>query len=81
MPGCAPLVNALLARYPDITVSGDLRVQSAALGGVFDVQKIVNGRTDADSRRLDYEIELFLRDPRQNMPKLKPSGVPSGPPV
>jgi hypothetical protein len=56
-------------------------VQSIALGGVFDVQKIVHGRTDASSRRLDHEIELFLKDPKQNMPKLKPSGVPPGPPV
>ena len=53
----------------------------SALGGVFDVQKIVHGRTDAGSRRLDHEIELFLKDPKQNLPKLKPSGVPPGPPV
>ncbi len=56
-------------------------VQSVALGGVFDVQKMVHGRTDASSRRLDHEIELFLSNPKQNTPKLKPSGVPPGPPV
>ena len=56
-------------------------VQSVALGGVFDVQKVVHGRTDPSSRRLDHEIELFLKDPKQNMPKLRPSGVPPGPPV
>jgi hypothetical protein len=56
-------------------------VQSVALGGVLDVQKIVHGRTDASSRRLDHEIDLFLKDPKQNMPKLRPSGVPPGPPV
>ena len=57
-------------------------VQSVALGGVLDVQKIVHGRTDASSRRLIMrEIELFLKDPKQNLPKLKPSGVPPGPPV
>jgi len=56
-------------------------VQSVALGGVLDVQKIVHGRTDSSSRRLDHEIDLFLKDPKQNMPKLRPSGVPPGPPV
>ena len=56
-------------------------VQSIALAGVFDVQKIVHGRADAGSRRLDHEIELFLSNPKQNLPKLAPSGVPPGPPV
>lgn len=56
-------------------------VQSVALGGVFEVQKIVHGKADASSRRLDHEIELFLDDPKQNMPKPKSSGVPPGPPV
>jgi hypothetical protein len=56
-------------------------VQSAALAGVFDIQKIVHGRPDAAGRRLNREIELFLSNPQQNLPKMKPSGVPPGPPV
>jgi hypothetical protein len=56
-------------------------VQSVALAGVFDVQKIVHGRADAGSRRLDHEIELFLSNPKQNLPKVAPSGAPPGPPV
>jgi len=56
-------------------------VQSVALGGIFDIQKIVHRKADASSRRLDHEIELFLSNPKQKMPKLKPSGVPPGPPV
>jgi Met-zincin/Domain of unknown function (DUF5117) len=56
-------------------------VQSVALAGVFDVQKIVHARSDASSRRLDHEIELFLSNPKQNLPKLTPSGAPAGPPV
>jgi hypothetical protein len=56
-------------------------VQSLALAGVLDIQKIVHGRSDAGSRRLDHEIELFLSNPKQNLPKLAPSGAPPGPPV
>jgi hypothetical protein len=56
-------------------------VQSAALAGVFDVQKMVRGRPDAAGRRLNWEIELFLSNPQQSLPKLRPSGAPPGPPV
>jgi len=55
--------------------------QSTALAGVYDVQKIIRGRTDAAARRLNREIELFLSNPQQNTPKLKPSGAPPGPPI
>jgi hypothetical protein len=56
-------------------------VQAAALAGVFDIQKIVHARSDAAGRRLNREIELFLSNPQQNLPKLRPSGAPPGPPV
>jgi hypothetical protein len=56
-------------------------VQAAALAGVLDVQKLVKARNDAAARRLSREIELFLSNPQQNAPKLKPSGAPPGPPV
>jgi hypothetical protein len=56
-------------------------VQSVALGGVFEIQKIVHARSDASSRRLDHEIELFLSNPKDNLPRLTPSSAPSGPPV
>ncbi len=56
-------------------------VQSAALAGVFDIQKMVRARPDAAGRRLNWEIELFLSNPQQSLPKLRPSGAPPGPPV
>jgi hypothetical protein len=56
-------------------------VQSVALGGIFEIQKIVHARSDASSKRLDHEIELFLSNPKDNLPKLTPSSTPSGPPV
>jgi hypothetical protein len=63
-------------------------VQSAALAGVREVQDAIrkdavkNGlATDAVLRRVDHEITLFLQNPQQNTPKLKPPGAPAGPPV
>jgi hypothetical protein len=56
-------------------------VQAAALTGVYSVRKMVHGGQGATAQRLDHEITLFLNDPHQNAPKLKPSGAPPGPPV
>jgi len=56
-------------------------VQATALAGVYDVQKVVRARQDATAKRLSREIELFLTNPQQNLPKLKPSGAPPGPPI
>jgi hypothetical protein len=57
-------------------------VRASALAGVQDVQKIVAQRANnPDLQRLDREIKLFLANPQQNTPKLKPSGAPAGPPV
>ncbi|HLB87471.1 MAG TPA: zinc-dependent metalloprotease [Terriglobales bacterium] len=58
-------------------------VQAAALAGVRDVQSAVKNRAGRDPvlQRLDHEITLFFQNPQQNTPKLKPSGVPPGPPV
>jgi hypothetical protein len=62
-------------------------VQAAALAGVHEAQEAIKkdavkkGPTDPVLRRLDHEIMLFLQNPQQNTPKLKPSGAPPGPPV
>jgi hypothetical protein len=58
-------------------------VQAAALAGVHQAQDAARGRIAQDPilARLDHEISLFLQDPKQNTPKLKPSGAPPGPPV
>ncbi|HMK21633.1 MAG TPA: hypothetical protein VK466_04825, partial [Terriglobales bacterium] len=55
--------------------------QAAALAGIVDVQKIVKGRSDAAAQRLSRTIERFLINPEQNLPTMRPSGAPPGPPV
>jgi hypothetical protein len=57
--------------------------QSAALAGVHQLQAAVR-KTAARTPmldRLDREITLYLLNPSQNTPKLKPAGAPAGPPV
>ena len=54
-------------------------VRAVALAGVREVQGAVKKDRSLEDRRLeqiDHEIILFLQNPEQNTPKLKPSGVP-----
>jgi len=67
-----------LAANPEATPEA----QAAALAGVHSVQSNLQaaGKTPI-LQRLDREIKLFLEDPVNNTPKIKPSGAPPGPPV
>ena len=57
-------------------------IQAAALEGVHAVQAAIKtGTKNSMAQRLDREISLFLQNPSQNTPKLKPSVAPPGPPV
>jgi hypothetical protein len=82
-----PIADAVRAQVADhlmllaIDGSASPEVQAAALTAVMNVQKIVHADQSAAGRRLDHEITLFLNNPHENAPKLKPSGVPLGPPV
>jgi hypothetical protein len=67
-----------------VAVSSDAtpEVQAAALAGVRDVQAAIKtGTKNPVIQRLDHEISLFLENPAQNTPKVKPSAAPPGPPV
>jgi hypothetical protein len=58
-------------------------VQAAAFAGVRRTQQAVRSHAPAtaDLQRLDHEIDLFLVNPSQNVPKIRNSGAPPGPPV
>ena len=58
-------------------------VRAVALAGVHEVQSAVKRGApgSAIAQQVDHEIALFLQNPEQNTPKLKPSGAPAGPPV
>ena len=69
----------ILAANPDATPE----VRAAALAGVREVQAAVKTSTAKTPAldRINQEIILFLQNPSQNTPKVKPSGAPAGPPV
>jgi hypothetical protein len=58
-------------------------VRAVALAGVREVQGAVKkiAVRGPEAEQIDHEIVLFLQNPEQNTPKLKPSGIPPGPPV
>jgi hypothetical protein len=58
-------------------------VRAVALAGVREVQSAVkkNATRGPVIEQIDHEIVLFLQNPEQNTPKLRPSGAPAGPPV
>jgi len=58
-------------------------VRSIALAGVRETQSATRKTTDRTPAldHIEHEIELFLQNPSQNTPKIRPSGAPAGPPV
>ena len=58
-------------------------VSADAWMGVEQIHAKLQGTTahTAGSAALKQKIEMFLRDPKRNVPRVKPSGAPAGPPV
>jgi hypothetical protein len=54
-------------------------VRSEAWVGVSEVASAA--RSVVGNVNLAARVELFMRDPKQNVPKLKSSGAPAGPPI
>jgi hypothetical protein len=57
--------------------------QGNAWAGVREMFTRLGNRTDTTPTvaRLIHELDLFIKDPHANVPKLKPSGAPAGPPI
>lgn len=75
----AEVAERLMALAADDTATPE--TQAVAMRGVLAVQSALKGQEAAGAIRLSNEIERFLRDPKNNTPKVKPSGAPEGPPV
>jgi hypothetical protein len=58
-------------------------VRAEAWSEVTAVYNQVHGRTAGSAiiANIARKIEAFMRDPKQNVPKLKNSGAPAGPPI
>jgi hypothetical protein len=72
------IVERLILLAADDRASSDIR--GTALHILDGAKKLLTGNESATARQLQQEIELFLRDPK-NVPKLRPSGAPPGPPI
>jgi Met-zincin len=55
--------------------------QAIAWEGVSQIETRVRNPADPVSLRLAQEIAAFRRDPKNNVPHLRPSGAPPGPPI
>ena len=76
----AQVAERLMALAADDAATPE--VQAVAMLGVYKVQHAFEAGTSSGAHaRLANEIERFLRDPKNNTPKVKPSGAPEGPPV
>ena len=64
----------------EIVVGGLLEPKRMERLAVISEQVKVAARTPA-LEQIDHEITLFLQNPQQNTPKIRPSGAPAGPPV
>ena len=56
-------------------------VRAEAWTGVHSVSARVKASQNGNAAAIERRIEAFIRDPKQNVPKLKSSGAPAGPPV
>ena len=77
------LQNELADRLMILAADDDAtaEVRAEAWTGVSSVSAHVKASHNGNAAAIELRIEAFIRDPKQNVPKLKPSGAPAGPPV
>jgi len=73
------LADRLMILAADDNATDEVRAQ--AWTGVSSVSAHVKTSQTGNAAAIERRIEAFIRDPKQNVPKLKPSGAPAGPPV
>ena len=73
------LADRLMILAADENATAEVRSHGwTGVNSVYVQLKTSHGGTAAT---LSRRIEAFIRDPKQNVPKLKPSGAPVGPPI
>ena len=73
------LADQLMILAADENATPEVRDQAWA--GVSGIYTAVKASRSGASVNIARRIEAFMRDPKQNVPKLKPSGAPPGPPI
>lgn len=73
------LADRLMILAADDNATDEVRTE--AWTGVDSVFARVKATHNGNGAAIAHRIEAFIRDPKQNVPKLKPSGAPAGPPI
>ena len=75
--------NELADRLMILAVNEDAttEVRSHAWAAVRKIYASAKSTRAVTSSDIARRIEAFMRDPKQNVPKLRPSGAPAGPPI
>jgi hypothetical protein len=75
------LADRLMILAADDNATPEVRAE--AWSAVASVYNQVHGKSsgNAMTANIARTIEAFMRDPKQNVPKLKNSGAPAGPPI
>jgi hypothetical protein len=73
------LADRLMILAADDNATAEVR--SEAWNAVNTVYSQVKTSRSGNASSIARRIEAFMRDPKQNVPKLKPSGAPAGPPI
>ncbi len=79
----AALQNELADRLMILCVDDNATVEIRDQGwrGVRAIYARAKAAPNGNASGLARRIEAFIRDPKQNVPKLKGSGAPAGPPI
>jgi hypothetical protein len=73
------LADRLMILAADDNATAEVRSEAwVGVNGIY--AQVKTNRHPAESN-IARQIEAFIRDPKQNVPKLKPSGAPPGPPI
>ena len=73
------LADRLMILAADDNATPEVRAEAwTGVNGIYAREKARSNETAGNIAR---RIEAFTRDPKQNVPKLRPSGAPPGPPI
>jgi hypothetical protein len=73
------LADRLMILAADDNATAEVRSEAwVGVNGIY--AQVRTNRNPAESN-IARQIEAFIRDPKQNLPKLRPSGAPPGPPI
>ena len=76
------LADHLMALAVDDNATPEVKAEAwAGVRSIYARVRQLAANKSAARANLERKIEAFIRDPKQNAPKTKPSGAPAGPPI